>query len=359
MPFTAPSISLLIPVYNVERYLRACLDSVRAQTFTDFEAIIVNDGSTDGSRAIIQEYLDADARFSVIDKANSGYGASMNRGLDAARGEYVAILESDDVFAPDALETLHALATRYGVPAVKTDFWLYWSEPEERLEPAGNIAPELEGRAVTLAEDPTVMYGKPAIWSGLYRRRMLVENDIRFLETPGASYQDTAFAFKVWASCGTAAFTTKPILKYRQDNESSSVNSPGKVFCVCDEYAEMERWLRERPELRKRFEGVKERMKFSSYLWNADRLAPELASSFLERASEEFAADLAAGDIDFGRFELWAEADLRALIDSPETFREIREACAAPSKLNTFRHYHAVGGWPLVMKLLKSKLGRG
>ena len=79
-----PTVSLLVPIYNVERYLRECLDSARAQTLDDIEVICINDGSTDGSRAIIQEYLDADPRFRVIDKANSGYGASMNMGLEAA-----------------------------------------------------------------------------------------------------------------------------------------------------------------------------------------------------------------------------------------------------------------------------------
>lgn len=103
-PTQTPQITVLVPVYNVERYLRECLDSIRAQTFVDFEAICINDGSTDASRDIIQEYLDTDARFRVIDKPNSGYGASMNMGLDAARGSYIAILESDDLYMPTALE---------------------------------------------------------------------------------------------------------------------------------------------------------------------------------------------------------------------------------------------------------------
>lgn len=134
-----PAISLLIPIYNVEKYLRECLDSVLAQSFTDFEAICINDGSTDSSRAIVQEYLDADSRFRVIDKANSGYGASMNQGLDAATGEYVAMLESDDAFTPDALEVLHDLATTHNAQAVKADFWFYWSQ-NEKLEPCHVIS---------------------------------------------------------------------------------------------------------------------------------------------------------------------------------------------------------------------------
>lgn len=95
-----------VPICNVERYLEECLDSLAAQSFTDFEVLCINDGSTDGSRAIIQSYMDADERFRVIDKPNSGYGASMNMGLANAIGEYIAILESDDFFEPNALELL-------------------------------------------------------------------------------------------------------------------------------------------------------------------------------------------------------------------------------------------------------------
>ena len=119
-----PEISVLIPIYNVESYLEECLDSLRAQTFRDFEAICINDGSTDGSRDIIQKYLDLDSRFKVIDKPNSGYGASMNLGLEQATGTYLAILESDDKFEPNALEFLYQTATQHEAEVVKADFWL-------------------------------------------------------------------------------------------------------------------------------------------------------------------------------------------------------------------------------------------
>ena len=172
-----PAISLLIPIYNVEKYLRECLDSVLAQSFTDFEAICINDGSTDSSRAIVQEYLDADGRFRVIDKANSGYGASMNQGLDAATGKYVAILESDDAFTPDALEVLYNLATTHNAQAVKADFWFYWSQ-NEKLEPCHVISEGLCGKLVNPQEVFEPFYAKPSIWSGMYNRAFLQENDI-------------------------------------------------------------------------------------------------------------------------------------------------------------------------------------
>ena len=102
----SPVLSLLIPIYNVQRYLRECLDSALAQTLKDIEIICINDGSTDNSPAIIREYMERDGRVKMIDKANSGYGDSMNHGLEMARGKYVGILESDDFMAPDALESL-------------------------------------------------------------------------------------------------------------------------------------------------------------------------------------------------------------------------------------------------------------
>ena len=261
-----PSISVLVPIYNVEKYLRQCLNSLQAQTFKDFEAICINDGSADGSRKIIQEYLEKDNRFTVIDKPNSGYGSSMNQGLEKACGKYIAILESDDFFEPFALEKLYTAAENNNAQAVKADFWLYWSTPKERKEAFGIITNKIADRLVNPQIEHEIFYKKPSIWSGLYNREWLNQNNITFLETPGASYQDAGFNFKVWASAERAVFLTTPILFYRQDNEQSSVNSPKKVFCVCDEYAEMDRYLKQDPKKYEQLKGVKERMKLDSYL---------------------------------------------------------------------------------------------
>ena len=87
-----PKISIIVPVYNVERYLRDCLNSLINQTLSDIEIICVNDGSTDSSPRILEEYASKDSRIKVINKENSGYGASMNMGLAAAEGEYIGIV---------------------------------------------------------------------------------------------------------------------------------------------------------------------------------------------------------------------------------------------------------------------------
>lgn len=350
-----PMVSVLVPIYNVEKYLEQCLDSLAAQTFGDFEAICINDGSTDGSREIIQRYLDADPRFRVIDKPNSGYGASMNRGFDAARGKYVGILESDDFFEPDALQKLVSAAEENGSDVVKANFWLYWSCPAERRE-LFRVVDSIEGgHTMRPLDDQAIFFRKPSIWSAVYRREFLTSNAIRFLETPGASYQDAGFNFKVWASAERVTFIEDPVLFYRQDNEASSVNSAAKVFCVCDEYGSMEEFVDERCAAdAARLHRILERMKYDSYLWNYDRLDPELRDGFVARASEELARDLAAYDLDDAYFEPGAKAGFEAWARDPERFVAARR-CLERGRLGRVGHYLKLGGPALLARVLASR----
>ena len=108
-----PKISVVIPVFNVEKYLRACLDSVIGQTFTDWEAVCIDDGSDDGSVAILREYADRDSRIRLFARSHKGVSAARNAGLDLARGAYLYFLDSDDMLAdPRTLEELYELAER-------------------------------------------------------------------------------------------------------------------------------------------------------------------------------------------------------------------------------------------------------
>ena len=109
-----PSISTIIPVYNTERYLRRCLDSIARQTYADWEALCVDDGSTDGSLAILREYASRDSRFRIISKPNGGLSDARNAGLAAATGEYINFVDSDDLIHPQTFEIALALAKRDG-----------------------------------------------------------------------------------------------------------------------------------------------------------------------------------------------------------------------------------------------------
>lgn len=109
-----PAISVIIPIYNVEKYLRRCLDSVLNQTFQDWEAICVNDGSPDNSAAILDEYAARDARFKIVNKPNGGLSDARNAGMKVATGDYILYLDSDDFIHPQTMEITHFLAQRDG-----------------------------------------------------------------------------------------------------------------------------------------------------------------------------------------------------------------------------------------------------
>lgn len=350
-------VSLLIPIYNVEKYLAECLDSAVAQTLEDIEIICINDGSTDASLDIIKSYAERDKRVKIIDKKNSGYGASMNRGLDVATGEYIGILESDDFFEPDALESLYAAAKEHDADVCKANFWFFWSTPQHRNELFECVRPG-EGGLATEEVRCDLFNRKPSIWSAIYRRSFLEEKDIRFLETPSASYQDSSFNFKVLAMARCIALVEKPIIHYRQDNEASSVNSPGKVYCICDEYAEMLRYLEGNNSVVQGIEGIVVRMRYDAYMWNYERLAEPLQIEFMDRMVEDFKREDAEGRTDAAAFEPWRFRAREEFITDPRFFHARGIAARGSGKLNTLKTYYRYGGLPYVKRLIAMKLGR-
>ena len=345
-----PVVSLLIPICNVERYLRECLDSALRQTLRDIEIICINDGSTDSSPDIIREYMSRDPRVKMIDKANSGYGDSMNRGLDMARGRYVGILESDDVMIEDALERLVSTADKHHADFTKANFYFYWSQPNDRRELHEMF--KAKDCDKTLHPSDTTMFfkQKPSIWSAVYRRDFLVANGIRFLPTPGASFQDTSFAFKVIASADRAVCVHDPVLLYRQDNESSSVKSSAKVFCVNEEYAEIERWIRSEYADHHDENDVRRLLKFNclikydSYMWNYVRLAPEFYKEFLVKMAEEFKASLDRGDFELRDLMPWKRANLAAILNNPQQWVDDNATFATDNAMGRAKYYARVGG---------------
>ena len=354
-----PKISLLVPIYNVEKYLVRCLESAVSQTLTDIEIICINDGSTDGSLAVVESFAHEDSRIRVVNKLNSGYGASMNRGLNEARGEFVGILESDDFLELDALDTLYKAAKEANADVAKADFFLYWSTPEERNERFGWVDADAPNVVAPL-DYPEVFYRKPSIWSAIYSRAFLKENSIRFLETPGASYQDTSFNFKIWASADRVALVDRAVLHYRQDNESSSINSPGKAFCVCDEYSEMERFVDSLPSGAKadHLRRILVRLRFDTYLWNYERLSEPLQVEFLQAMREKFSEEDERGLLDRSLFDEGKLNNRSLIINHPEIFHLRCSPYASRGKIDTLKKYYAAGGLSVVVKMLADRLLR-
>ncbi len=285
LPPTAPLISILVPIYNVERYLRQCLDSICRQTLQDIEIICINDGSTDSSLDIIKEFADQDARIIIIDKPNSGYGDSMNQGLKTARGKYIGIVESDDWVDQEAFQRLLHLAEQHRADIVKANHYTEQHGKSHLTQEITSSSPSNYYEVFRYA---------PAIWSMIYRRDFLTKNSIDFLPTPGASYQDLSFNFKVWATAERAVLTTEAYLHYRLDNPNSSVNNPGKVNCVVEEYAEITKYLQDH-QLLDQFGHIMAAAKFRNYHWNLQRLAAPLARNFYQTMCSELTAAHQAG----------------------------------------------------------------
>jgi len=262
-------ISVIIPVYNVEKYLRQCLDSVVNQTLQDIEIICVNDGSTDSSLQILEEYAQNDSRIKIINKSNSGYGASMNVGLDNATGEYIGIVEPDDFIGLDMYENLYKLASNNNLDFVKGSFYNYKSYPKESFDLNRCFADSQICNKIIKPNLYAIAFNMGAsIWSAIYKKEFLLKNDIRFLETSGASFQDTSFWVKVFLSADRAMFIDKVYNYYRIDNENSSVKSNSKIFCICDEMHELEKRYADNKE----FMTIINSLKIETYTWNYERL---------------------------------------------------------------------------------------
>lgn len=322
-----PKVSVVVLVYNVEKYLEQCLDSIVNQTLKDIEIICVDDGSTDKSGEILDKYVTEDDRVKVIHKKNSGYGNSMNIGFDAAQGEYIGIIESDDYAELNMFESLYECAVENNLDVVKSEYFFYFSIPIERNEKQDVFSEVMCSRIfkpLTDFESKMEMVEffniKPTIWSSIYRRDFIRKNDIRFNETPGASFQDASFNFKVWACAERVKLYPEAFLHYRQDNENSSVNSKGKLYCVCDEYEEMQRFLDLHPEKKGRLESVKSRIKFDSYMWNFGRISPKYKFIFLDRMSQEFKEDLAKGVVEKDYFEWYKWEILHQIMNDPAEY---------------------------------------
>lgn len=280
----SPKVSVLVPIYNVEKFLQQCLESVVEQTLREIEIICINDGSTDSSAEIIREFAEKDDRIVVIDKPNSGYGDSMNQGLARARGEYIGIVESDDWIDTHAFEDLYRIAKMNDADVVRANYYQNYKGVDKKFF---YVEPTATGKVVDPKHQTWIFLQAPAIWSAIYKRSFLEENDIKFLPTLGASYQDTGFNFKVWASAKRACFTTEAYLHYRTDNEASSVKSAGKIMNVSTEYADIERFLTERGLLEE-LGAIMVTAKFGAYYWNMLRVPPKLLDDFLKQAQNDY-----------------------------------------------------------------------
>lgn len=248
---TTPKVSVIIPVYNVEAYLEECLESVLAQTLKDIEVIVIDDGSTDSCPQIIDRFAGQDNRIKAVHKQNEGYGKSCNRGFDMARGEYVAILESDDLVDPQMYERLYDYARQLDADVVKGPFRNYYSkdssEPYVLNDYLSQNMPA--GKLYSLLSCPCQLVAHQSIWAGIYRREYLDRYKIRFLEVPGAGNVDIGFCVDSLIHSERLAWLDEAFYSYRVLREGSSTSNFNLPLNIA-RYREVHEMLKDFPEVR-------------------------------------------------------------------------------------------------------------
>lgn len=220
-----PIVSIIMPSLNVATYYRECIESVLAQTLKEIEILCVDAGSTDGTLEILKEEAEKDPRIRIIHSDMRSYGHQMNLGIDAAQGQYIGVVETDDIITPDMFESLYALSENGTVDLIKGNFWMYYDDDSEKTVPnkERKLVKNTQS-SFTLREEPFILRGHPSIWSAIYRREFLIENNIRFMEIPGAGWVDNPFYYETFCAAKSIRWTPKPFYYYRQTNPNSSSN---------------------------------------------------------------------------------------------------------------------------------------
>ena len=219
-------ITIILPVYNTEKYLNQCLTSILNQTFKDFECICVNDGSSDNSLPILQEYAYKDNRFKVISQSNKGLSGARNAGLRHMRGEYVTFIDSDDWIGENYLEKLYETAISENADVVRASYKFYYNEKNSykpakirKIHKINNISDKLE--------KVSKGYAGAFAWGKLFKTKLLTDNNINFYE--GRVSEDCPFTAIAFLYAKKISFINDEIYYYRKQILSITTRSSEKV----------------------------------------------------------------------------------------------------------------------------------
>lgn len=321
-----PKVSIIIPVYNVEEYLRECMESVVNQTLRDIEIVCINDGSTDDSLDILKEYAQRDKRIILIDKENEGYGVGMNTGIERASGEYIGIVEPDDFVPEEMYEELYRIASENNLDFVKADFYRFTKDGKtgklnlmyNRLDASG----ENYNKVICPFEKPYVIKFIMNTWSGIYNREFLEKYYIRHNTTPGAAFQDNGFFWQTFMYADRCMFLNKPYYMNRRDNPNSSVKNKAKVYCMNIEYDFIrEIFMQKGNEQRwERFKYYYNYKRYFSYLFTLERISREFKREYVRRISREFRRALTQEELSLKVFTPNTRKKIELLMHNPEVY---------------------------------------
>lgn len=288
---TSPKISVIVPVYNNTQYLKECIESIMSQTLADIEIILINDGSTDQNAIdILDYYAKKDARIRLIHKKNTGYGHTMNCGLLSAQGEYIGIVESDDYILKEMYKTLYTKAIELNANIIRSDPSEFTGSGNSRRFRVikSSISGKLYNKNINIYNSKDYFRMVSLNPTGIYRKKFLEENNINFNETPGASFQDIGFFFKVSICTDSIYIINSSFYMVRRDNENSSVFSSGKVYCAPNEFKNIYNFIAKNSDRFSKFLPHFTLKKYLSYRFHLSRLRGKELSIFKDIFREEF-----------------------------------------------------------------------
>ena len=333
-------VGVVIPVYNVEEYLRECLDSIVNQTLKELKIIIVNDGSKDSSLNIINEYASKDDRIFVINKSNSGYGDSMNKGLELAYEldvEYIAIMEPDDYISLDGYENLYKLAKENDVELLRANIVSVFYDDNNEKNYFNNsllrATPHLYDKLINI-EDYKEIFNMNSNCAGLFKTGFLKNNNIWFNTTPGASYQDIGFWFQSYALSKKLYFTENRYYHYRRNRPGSSENIVKNIYTICEEMKYIHNFLTNNKDLKEKYNYEYYKTMYSSYRMVLQKIDESKWEEFLNMISTEFKKALDSNDLTIEDVSKISQ-DLIKIIEDPSSYlndniEEMRKAHTSP-----------------------------
>lgn len=235
-------VTVIMPSLNVARYIRASISSVLNQTMHDLEVICIDAGSTDGTLEILMQYAEIDHRIKVVHSEKKSYGYQLNEGIAIAQGEYIGIVETDDIAEPDMFQKLYETAAAFQYPEYVKGTAMLMHEVNGSMWETAPVIPCGELNAVRYEEcvrtapckNPSLFETDGFLWNGIYRSDFL--KNIIFQETAGAAFQDISVLYRIISTAKTAVYINRKVYLYRQDNILASSFSKKGLIYVEGEY---------------------------------------------------------------------------------------------------------------------------
>ena len=299
--FMGAKISIIVPVYNTEPYLPRCIDSILSQSFTDFELLLVDDGSTDGSGKICDAYAEKDSRIRVFHKENGGVSSARNLGLDEAKGDWVYFVDSDDELLPGGLATLGRSIQKdvdliiggyeqYDSHGVKVPSTIQTEFPLIRWSQQKTLLALFQGHSM-------YYFYLGYMWLFLFQNKIIQDNHLRF-DTSILIKEDTLFVTKyLCRAMGATIFNTTPVYKYKM-REDSAMGTLRNQYCPAyltsmDAVIQMHSCIHQLPKVDKelskaaKYEVVNRAYLILGHMRMYNRMDKDLESSLKHRAIKE------------------------------------------------------------------------